>query len=116
MPLGVQACLGPLALAIFVAPREGGTIRPRGSPMTIPVDERMARLEGSYEQIRDRLNSIDGRLASIDARFVQVDGRFAQIDGRFAALEQKIDSRFSWLLGIVVTSWVTTILTILFHR
>jgi predicted nuclease with TOPRIM domain len=91
--------------------------------MTIPVDERMARLEGSYEQIRDRLNSIDGRLASIDARFVQmdgrfaqVDGRFAQIDGRFAALEAKIDSRFSWLLGIVVTSWVTTILTILFHR
>jgi len=77
--------------------------------MTIPVDERMARLEGSYEQIRDRLNSIDGRLASIDARF-------AQIDGRFAALEAKIDSRFSWLLGIVVTSWVTTILTILFHR
>ncbi|MFY9720619.1 MAG: hypothetical protein WAK16_13355 [Candidatus Cybelea sp.] len=77
--------------------------------MTIPVDERMAPLEGSYEQIRDRLNSIDGRLASIDARF-------AQIDGRFAALEAKIDSRFSWLLGIVVTSWVTTILNILFHR
>ncbi len=84
--------------------------------MSTPVDERMARLEGSYEQIRDRLNSIDARLTSIDARFAQIDLRFAQIDGRFAALEQKIDLRFAWLLGIVVTSWVTTILTILFHR
>jgi hypothetical protein len=73
------------------------------------VEQRIARLEGSYEQIRDRLNSIDSRLTSID-------GRFGQIDARFAHFEQRLDSRFAWLLGIVVTSWVTTILTILFHR
>ncbi len=91
--------------------------------MSTTVEQRIARLEGSYEQIRDRLNSIDSRLTSIDGRFGQIDGRFAQIDarfvqidGRFAHLEQRLDSRFTWLLGIVVTSWVTTILTILFHR
>jgi hypothetical protein len=38
-------------------------------------------------------------------RFVQVDGRFAQID-----------TRFNWLIGIVIGTGITTILTILFHH
>jgi len=34
------------------------------------------------------------------------------MDQRFAT----IDQRFNWLIGIVVGTWITTILTILFHR
>jgi len=74
----------------------------------------MARLEGAYEQIADRLNGIDHRIDSfeqkVDARFAQVDSRFAQVDSRFAqvdsrllALEKKIDSNLrtiiTWMLG-----------------
>ncbi len=88
--------------------------------MSANVEERVARLEGVFEQVSDRLNSIDARLTSMDdrinGRFGQVEGRFAQVDGRFAQLEQKIDSRFAWLLGVVLTTWMTTILTVLFHR
>lgn len=84
------------------------------------MEERIARLEGSYEQIRDRLNSIErtmdarfGELAGqMISRFDQIDARFGQIDGRFG----EIDKRFMWLTGVVIGTWVTTILTILFHR
>jgi len=80
--------------------------------MSNTMEERTARLEGINEQIRDRLNSIDGRFPQIDARFAQIEARFAQIDARFA----QMDNRFIWLTGTVIGTWITTILTILFHH
>jgi tetrahydromethanopterin S-methyltransferase subunit G len=81
--------------------------------MSSNVEERIARLEGVYEQVRDRLNGIDVRLAAIDRT---LETRFALIETRFGQIEQKIDSRFAWLLGIVITSWITTLLAILFRH
>jgi tetrahydromethanopterin S-methyltransferase subunit G len=58
----------------------------------------MAHIEGAFEQISERLGSIDRRLDAMD-------------------------SRFNWVIGIIVGTWVTlmatqitTILTILSHR
>lgn len=80
------------------------------------MEERIARMEGINEQVRDRLNSIDARLNSIDARIAGVvtamEARFGQVDRRF----EQVDQRFLWLTGIVIGTWITTILTILFHR
>jgi hypothetical protein len=73
------------------------------------MEERIARLEGIYEQVRDRLNGIDARLAGIDAR---IGGLETAMEARFA----QIDQRFMWLTGIVIGTWITTILTILFHH
>lgn len=58
---------------------------------TQPMEARIAHLEGTFAQVSERLNSIDRRL-----------------DG--------FDQRFNWLIGIVVGTWITTILTIIFHR
>lgn len=63
-----------------------------------PLEARIAHVEGAFDQVNERLGSIERRLDSIDVRFTHVD------------------SRFNWLTGIVVSSWVTTILTILFHH
>jgi hypothetical protein len=52
------------------------------------------------------------RFGQIDARFGQIDARFGQIDARFG----QIDARFMWLTGVVIGTWITTILTILFHH
>lgn len=73
------------------------------------MEERVARLEGINEQIRDRLNGIDARLTGIERT---IDARFGQIDARFG----QIDARFTWLTGAVIGTWVTTMLTILFHH
>jgi hypothetical protein len=56
-----------------------------------PLEARIAHVEGAFDRVNERLNSIDRRL-----------------DG--------FDRRFDRLTGIVVATWVTTILTILFHR
>ncbi|MBV8725548.1 MAG: hypothetical protein JO350_09470 [Candidatus Eremiobacteraeota bacterium] len=91
--------------------------------MSSTMEERTARLEGINEQIRDRLNSLDLRLDSLErtleVRFDRIEGRFGQIDGRFAQIEGRftqIDQRFMWLTGLVLGTWITTILTILFHH
>lgn len=64
------------------------------------LESRIARLEGAYEQVAERLNGMDQR---ITAGFAQVDARFAQVDVRFVQLEQKIDSNLramiTWMLG-----------------
>ncbi len=52
----------------------------------------------------------------MDARFAQVDGRFDHMDGRIGALERKVDSVQWRLTALVVGTWATTMLTILFHR
>lgn len=56
--------------------------------------------------------SLEGRMAHVKGAFDQVNERLGSIERRL----DSIDSRFNWLAGIVVSSWVTTILTILFHR
>jgi tetrahydromethanopterin S-methyltransferase subunit G len=92
-----------------------------------PLEARLAHVEGAFDRVNERLSSLDRRLDSfahtvalrfdeIDRRFEgcfgQTDSRFAQLDGRFA----QIDTRFNWLIGIVIGTWITTILTILFHH
>ena len=66
------------------------------------MEERIARREGAYEQIRDRLNGIDVRLGGIDHTI--------------ETFRTHVDQRFTWLTGVVIGTWITTILTILFHH
>lgn len=70
-----------------------------------PLEARIAHVEGAFDQVNERLGSIERRLDTIDVRFNQVDARF-----------NHVDSRFNWLTGIVVGTWVTTILAVLFHH
>ncbi|MFY9718518.1 MAG: hypothetical protein WAK16_02635 [Candidatus Cybelea sp.] len=63
-----------------------------------PFEARMAHVEGAFDQVNERLGSIDRRL-----------------DG--------LDVRFNWVIGTLAGAWVTmisaqiaTMLTILFHR
>jgi hypothetical protein len=94
------------------------------------IETRMAYLEGAFEQIRYWMASIDGRFAGMDARFSSIDARFSSIDARFSsidarliamdarfdALDRKIDQRFMWTIGVVLGSWLTTILAIFLHH
>ncbi len=74
-----------------------------------PLEARLAHLEGAFLQVDRRLESLE---RAVDSRFNQVESRFNQIESRFSI----IDQRFKWLTGIVVASWVSTIVAILVHR
>lgn len=72
---------------------------------TQALDSRMARLEGTYEQIDKRLATVEGRLEGleykVDAGFNRLD---AKIDARFDSLNGKID-RVVWVVvvGLLIT-------------
>lgn len=56
----------------------------------------------AFDQVSERLNSIDRRLEGVDHRF--------------DLLGQRLDVRFNWLTGIVIGTWITTILAVLFYH
>jgi hypothetical protein len=58
---------------------------------THPLEPRIAHLEGAFDQLNERLGNIDRRL-------------------------EGVDQRFNWVIGTIVATWITTILTIIFHR
>jgi len=76
---------------------------------SMPLDVRMGRLEGAYEQIAKRLDTIEVRLDRIDTRF----DRF---DEKIDALRSEMAGQFRWIVGTIFGTWVTTILTIFFHH
>lgn len=103
-----------------------------------PLESRMAHLEGAYEQFdkrfADLISTMDARFAQVDARFAQVDARFAdliaaiearfaqidarfgQMDSRFVVLERKVDNLQWRMTSLILVTWITTMLAILFKH
>ncbi len=77
------------------------------------LEQRMARIEGTYEQVCERLGSIDSRLSHFevraDGRFTGMDARFDGIARKIEALDGKIGNHFMWTLGIILGTWITTL-------
>jgi uncharacterized Rmd1/YagE family protein len=92
-----------------------------GAPMPAsPIESRMARLEGAYEQVSQRLMNVDPRFDALDRR---IDLFRDALEKKIDALEKKIDAvdakndhRFMWMVGIVVTTWLSTIASIYLHH
>ncbi len=66
----------------------------------------MARLEGAYDQVSQRLMNIEPRFDALDRK----------IDLLRHTLDKKIDQRFTWTVGIIVTTWLMTIASIYLHH
>jgi uncharacterized coiled-coil protein SlyX len=91
------------------------------------VEERLATLEGRVQEqaafmadIRGSLGErvgdlrremelcfqqVDVQFAHMNQRFEQVNQRFEQVDKRF----DRMESRFTWLMGVMVTGFLTMI-------
>lgn len=76
--------------------------------------DRISRLEGIMEAILERLNSIDNRINAVEPRietgFTTLGPR---IEMRFIALESKMETRFNWMFGLIVTTWITTMIALI---
>ena len=55
--------------------------------------ERLAKLEGLIEQIAQRLTSIESRLNNMESRLNN--------------LENRMDKHFLWVVGLILTSWLS---------
>ena len=78
-----------------------------------PLEVRMASLEGSYQQVSDRLNGIDRRLDGFEQK---VEARFNSVELRFQALDSKIDGLQWRMTALILGSWATLMASILLHR
>lgn len=84
------------------------------------LEERVAYLEGKTEEhsgvvtdlrhsIRDLRDEVIRGFEQVDRRFEAMDRRFEAIDGRFNIINAKIDRQLVWVLGMMVTGFVTVI-------
>lgn len=55
--------------------------------------ERLAKLEGLIEQIAQRMTSIENRLNNME--------------NRLNNLENRMDKHFLWVVGLILTSWLS---------
>jgi tetrahydromethanopterin S-methyltransferase subunit G len=146
-----RRCSLPPSNIVVIEHRRGATM-----PAS-PMESRMARLEGAYEQVSQRLMNIDPRLdgfdrkidlrfdaldtkieavetkltqridaleGRLDAKIDALEGRLdkkidaleGRLDVKIDALDKKIDQRFMWTVGLIVTTWLTTIASIYLHH
>ena len=78
------------------------------------IEERQAKIEGTFEQIDKRISSLEGELRSETS---QIRSEISQFRGEFLSETSQIRSEmasfFRWTIGIMITMWITIIITIL---
>ena len=99
--------------------------------MSDTLDVRIAHLEGAYQQVDKRLGGVESALihlrADVNSSFAQLRAETNQLRGetnqlrsestaRMDTLAARMDSQFHWLLGTILTSWVTLLLAIVFRH
>jgi len=78
-----------------------------------PLEARLAHLEGAFLQVDRRLETMERTMKS---RFNQLETRFSQLETRLESRFSAFDQRFNWLIGIVMASWISTIVTVRFRH
>ncbi len=73
---------------------------------TESLEVRLARLEGSYEQINERLGTIESRLDSLGTK---VDNGFTEVRREFTEVRREMRTQFYWLLGVIIVGLVVPI-------
>jgi hypothetical protein len=77
---------------------------------TDALDIRMARLEGAYEQINERLGTIESTLASVRTEIssLRIEGKsdLASVRAEIVDLRKQTTAQFYWLLTLVLSSLV----------
>ena len=66
---------------------------------TVTLEERVSRLEGAYEQVGSRLDSLDSRLI--------------EVNQSISVLREEMNSRMNALLTVVIGSWATLVVGII---
>lgn len=69
----------------------------------------MARVEGILEQMNERLNHLENTVNGLRGEINGLRGELAQLRAEF-------HTDFRWLIGFVVGTWITLMLTLIFKR
>jgi len=75
------------------------------------LEERVARIEGILEQVDKRLNHLESEVRELRS---EMRSEISEVGGEIRELRRDLNNRFSWLLGVQISMWVTIVLAILF--
>jgi tetrahydromethanopterin S-methyltransferase subunit G len=68
------------------------------------LEESVARIEGILEQVDKRLDHLESKVGELRS----------EMRSEIRELRRDLNNRFSWLLGVQISMWVTVILALLF--
>jgi chromosome segregation ATPase len=71
--------------------------------------ERVAKLEGAFTQLVERVGDLDRRIDSLDKRIDALDRRIDALDKRIDSLDRRIDALDKRIDYVTKVSWVLTI-------
>jgi hypothetical protein len=76
-----------------------------------PMEIRMARLEGTYARINERLGVIENRLGALEQRPTsEIAGLRSETASGFEKVRRQMTGRFYWLLTLIIGSILIPIL------
>lgn len=58
---------------------------------------------------QDKFAEFDARLARIEGIVEQMDKRMSSMETRLANLELRVDSRFKWVIGLLITLLIANV-------
>lgn len=64
--------------------------------------------------MEERTAKVEGILEQMDKRLINIESEFARFHDKFDQVNNRIDQKFNWLMGIMITMWVTLIIMMLF--
>ena len=70
------------------------------------MEERLARLEGRVEELSKRVDDLRN---DMNHRFAELSKRIDGLRSDVRRLEDRIESRFKWLMGTLITMWISMI-------
>ena len=86
------------------------------------IEERMGRMEGALGQMGERLNHVETEISGLRGEIgdlrKHVDTGLSdlrkEMTTNMGELRSDMKTNFRWTIGIIITMWVTIILTIIF--
>ena len=67
------------------------------------LEERLARLEGRVEELSKRVDDLRSSM----------NHGFSELSKRVGRLKDRLESRFKWIMGTLITMWSTIIVTLI---
>jgi chromosome segregation ATPase len=73
----------------------------------------LSSLEDKISKLKEAIDALKERAARVEGIVEQMDKRLNHIETELRELRRELNARFYWLMGILITMWVTIILTIM---
>lgn len=70
------------------------------------MEERLASLEAKVEGIAELRRDMNGRFAEVNGRITELRD---DVNRRIGALDAKVDRHFVWLMGMMVTGFISVV-------